>query len=199
MAGRYRIQYDYYKEPQDKKIKFIKTNFSKLVKEILSEVKSEISGAHKLKAEHILAIIYKESSGNPFATRYEPAYYKWLLGRITTDNFKYHRSAASRDTELTTRSTSYGLMQVMGQTARETGFEGTFVSELCDPEVGIYWGTLYLAKLVSKYDTIEEAIASYNAGSPRRNGAGEFVNQAYVDGVLEAVEFFSKDKTVQEV
>lgn len=31
----------------------------------------------------------------------------------------------------------WGVMQVMGGVAREVGFKGSFLTELCDPEVGI--------------------------------------------------------------
>ena len=48
-------------------------------------------------------------------------------------------------TEEIARSISWGLMQVMGQVAREHGFDGRFLSALCDPDAGVSMGCVVLA------------------------------------------------------
>ena len=121
----------------------------------------------------VFAIVMTESSGNPFAIRYEPQFYK-----------RYVLPLGLKDrTEATGRAISWGLMQVMGQVARERGFDGKYLSELCDPETGLYFGVLHLKGFFSRYGDETRAIASYNAGSPRFEG-GALVNQSYVDKVL---------------
>src|SRR5580698_9222850 len=48
-------------------------------------------------------------------------------------------------TEEIARSISWGLMQVMGQVAREHGFTELFLSSLCEPATGISVGCVVLA------------------------------------------------------
>lgn len=139
---------------------------------------SKISKIYKVDKKLIGAIVMQESSGNTCATRYED-HYRWLYKpemfakqlRVTTITEEIHQK------------TSWGLMQVMGAVAREQGFEGEMM-KLCEPEKGLTYGTKLLKKLINKYDNVEDALASYNAGSPRRNEDGTYVNQYYVDAVL---------------
>lgn len=82
---------------------------------------------------------------------------------------------------------SYGLMQIL------LGPGGPYPSvtaqELLDPYNNVTLGTQHLIGLVNRYG-IPAAIAAYNAGTPRQNSAGQYVNsrgdtmvQAYVDSV----------------
>jgi soluble lytic murein transglycosylase-like protein len=48
--------------------------------------------------------------------------------------------AAMPTTEEMAKAVSFGLMQIMGETAREFGFKGRFLTELCDPETGLEYG-----------------------------------------------------------
>ena len=75
----------------------------------------------------------------------------------------------------------------MGATARELGCDAPFLSVLCSPVVGIEYGCRYLARQLERYGSEVEAVAAYNAGSARRSG-DEFVNQSYVDKVMQARE-----------
>jgi soluble lytic murein transglycosylase-like protein len=102
--------------------------------------------------------------------RYEPTY-RWLVGD------KLNMSLTERHTQMC----SWGLMQVMGGTARELGLTG-YLSQLCDPETGVQYGCRYLRRLFERYQIWDDAIAAYNAGSPRRVGP-TYVNQGYVDKV----------------
>ena len=125
----------------------------------------------------ILAIIYRESSGNQWATRFEPNY-KYL----------YHPERfaiqTTLDTEITHQKTSWSLMQTMGVVAREHGFKEPLPS-LCQPAKAIYWGASHLANLQQRWPHLHDTISAYNQGSPRRNEAGEYENQVYVDYVVK--------------
>lgn len=140
---------------------------------------TKVSKAYNVDKDLIAAIIKKESYGDPCATRYED-HYKWLYN---PEHFAKSLQI-SKSTEEIHQKTSWGLMQVMGAVAREMGHEGHIVN-LCIPEIGLTYGTKYLKKLIKKYENIEDAIAAYNAGTPRRNETGKYTNQHYVDAVLE--------------
>lgn len=67
-----------------------------------------------------------------------------------------------------------GLMQLMPATAKEVArdnglSESPTRETLQDPETNIRLGTLHLAALTGRYDTLEEALAAYNAGSGNAN------------------------------
>ena len=125
----------------------------------------------------VRGVVCTESSGNPEATRWEPGFYdNYIKGKFPDDD--YHDEHG--------RAVSWGLMQIMGQVARERGFRGKF-NELLQPEVGLYWGCRQLNVLHARYFKKHGwagVIAAYNAGSPRKVG-GKFANQGYVDKVLK--------------
>jgi soluble lytic murein transglycosylase-like protein len=150
----------------------------------------EAADFHMHPVNLITAIVSVESSFNPSAFLHEPRFYaRYILGGM----FK-PIPPCSKETEAWARATSWGLMQVMGQVARERGFKGTFLTDLCIPVVGIYWGCEHLGYLRSRYEKthgIEGVVAAYNAGSPRKNHTGKFINQAYVEKVREAGGFKS--------
>ncbi len=128
----------------------------------------------------VAAIVQTESSGNTWATRYEPDFLKRYV-EAAPQRF----GGVSVQTERMCRATSFGPMQIMGQVARERGFTGIFLTELCDPETGLEYGCRHLAALRDRYLAqwgLDGVIAAYNAGSPRTVG-GQFVNQDYVDQV----------------
>lgn len=135
---------------------------------------NQCAAAHGLDPDLIAAFIMTESSGNPGATRFEP---KWRY---------FYRPEAMEpeeaDSEKVKQATSWGLMQVMGSVARELGYQGDLV-DLAQPQIGLEYGCLKLATLMHKY-ALHDAISSYNAGSPRQDGTGNYVNQKYVNTVL---------------
>jgi soluble lytic murein transglycosylase-like protein len=114
-----------------------------------------------------LAVIEQESSWNPWSIRYEPLFLKNYLQGPTFSSLS--------PTELQARATSWGLCQVMGQVAREFGFQGKFLSELCNPEVGLEIGAKVLA------DKLRRAKGDERQGLLRWNGGAD---ESYPDKVL---------------
>lgn len=137
---------------------------------------------HDLDPAIVYGICIQESGLNPFAVRYEP-HYRWLVR-----DRSLKPANCSDVTEQTLQRMSLGLMQVMGAVIREQGFRGWLTECLGDdPEeikLQLEIGCRHLAKGIQRWG-LEEGIAAYNAGSPRRGADGKLVNQAYVDGVME--------------
>jgi soluble lytic murein transglycosylase-like protein len=130
----------------------------------------------------IRSIIITESNGDPWAIRYEPAFKSAYLDGKTWKVF----GAVSHETEVMSRATSWGLMQVMGQVARERGFDRPFLSALCNPGIGIDYGCRQLKLFEQRYFDQHGwpgVIAAYNAGSPRFDVNGDWVNAGYVNKV----------------
>ena len=138
----------------------------------------------------ILAIIKKESEGKPWATRFEPGFYRWLSRRVTDVVVGGAEFFVTKETELICRATSYGLMQILGQVARERGFDEPYLTALCNPYLGVQYGCKQLGFLGKRHNNLLDVVASYNAGSPRRAANGEYVNQEYVNDVLVYAEKF---------
>lgn len=145
------------------------------------------AAAHKLPVALVKAVVRVESGGNPWASRYEPAFFRNHVENAQIKSV----SPCSTDTEKRLRATSFGLMQVMGQTARELGFEGPFLTALCDPATGLEYGCRYLAKQVERYRDrgLDWAVAAYNAGTARKNRDGVFLNREYVEKVRKTGGF----------
>lgn len=100
-----------------------------------------------------------------WAVRYEPAFYE-----------KYTKPMALSDTEEYTRAISYGLTQIMGETAREFGFKGKYLAELLDPAVNLQYGCQKLARCLKQHPgDVRAALNAYNGGG----------NQQYPDLVLQ--------------
>ena len=131
--------------------------------------------------ELVLGIIEAESGGDPRVARINSTYpYTMMQAK--------RPAMCSVDVERIFQKTAWGLMQVMGATARELGFED-WLSELVFPETNIRLGIEFLGRKMSQYldrDGIEGVVAAYNGGAPRRRPDGKFVNQSYVDKVMES-------------
>lgn len=113
----------------------------------------------------LAAVIHQESGGNPYAVRYEPAFLKRYLEKKTRKTIGgYVPTRCSWETEVRMRSTSFGLMQMMGQVLRERGFRGEFLTEALDPATNLKWGSEFLQTLLHKHDTAEAALLRWNGG-----------------------------------
>lgn len=136
---------------------------------------------HNLSPKLIAAIVQAESAGDQYAARYEPNW-KWFLE-------PERRRAIAKDlgitllTEEIQEATSWGLMQIMGGTARSALDYLGPLPALCEVDLGLEMGCQYFKNLCDRHGSIEEAIVSYNAGSPRKTPTGKWVNQGYLDKV----------------
>jgi soluble lytic murein transglycosylase-like protein len=115
--------------------------------------------AQSLDPALVCAVVEQESAWNPWAMRYEPAFFSKYVATLYTNN----KISA---TEAYARGFSWGLMQVMGQVARETGFDAVFLSALCEPEQGLAIGCKVLRK---KFDAMAgdttRALLAWNGGA----------------------------------
>jgi len=117
--------------------------------------------ALRLKLDPILmcAMVEQESGWDIWSIRFEPKFFsKYVAGQFTSGKITV--------TEAYSRSFSYGLLQVMGQTAREAGFDGTYLTELCDPQtnagIGCY---VFSGKLVKTKGDVTKALLLWNGGA----------------------------------
>ena len=111
--------------------------------------------AHGLE-EALVCVICEHESDNwkQYAVRYEPAFYD-----------RYVKDIKLSQTEKTMRATSFGLMQVMGQVAREFGFEGQFLTELLDPVFGLEYACRKLEQCMDRANSdVRTALLFYNGG-----------------------------------
>jgi soluble lytic murein transglycosylase-like protein len=123
----------------------------------------------------LAAIVAQESGGDTWAMRYESAYtYLWDVelnapfhGGLDPAKFPAP-DYVSGMTEWMGQKTSFGCCQVMGAVARQQGFAGKFLTELCDPAIGIDQGAQLLAKQLERYKSNAtpqaDAVSAYNAG-----------------------------------
>lgn len=140
----------------------------------LKEMVEDVASRYELDPFLVGAIVYIESGGNPLAMRYE-SHYRWLVKDAERP------LTCTADTEQILQKCSFGLMQMMGAVARERGLKG-WMTELFDPELNLEIGCRHLARFFHRYEVMDDAVASYNAGSPRKKD-GKYVNQGYVDKV----------------
>jgi len=125
----------------------------------LLTIARKTAAAQALDPALVCAVVEQESSWNPWAMRYEPAFFTKYVASLYTNN----KVSAS---EAYARGFSWGLMQVMGQVARESGFDALFLSALCDPEQGLAVGCRVLRK---KFDVVgadtTRALLAWNGGA----------------------------------
>lgn len=118
-------------------------------------------GKYHLDPAMICAVCEQESSWNPWASRFEPAF-----------EARYIKPAipAMPTTAELEEAMSFGLMQVMGEVAKEFGFQGTDYPRLCDPDTGVDFGCRKLLRCFSIHGADENGLLAYNGGSNRLYG-----------------------------
>lgn len=141
------------------------------------DVLSLIAAKHGLNPMLIASIIQTESSGNRYCLRYESNWKYFVTPELFAKTL-----GLTADTEIETQKFSYGLMQLMGSIARELGHVGP-MGMLFDVQLNLDLGCKKVSQCVRKYQKLNDAVASYNAGSARYTD-GKLVNQEYVDRVM---------------
>jgi soluble lytic murein transglycosylase-like protein len=121
----------------------------------LTAVARDAATRHSLDPALVCAVIEQESAWDPHAIRYEPGF-----------RLRYVAPLRLPPSEEIARSISWGLMQVMGQVAREHEFSGKFLSALCDPATGIEIGCRVLtAKLAGARGDLARGLQLWNGGA----------------------------------
>lgn len=127
----------------------------------------------------MLAICDTESSFRPWVMKFEPAWQNFYkpdeVSRIL---------GIDKPTEIQLQMFSYGLMQVMGGTARGLGYLD-YLPKLLDPQASIHYGCLLMRQLKKRFTQATEAdlISAYNYGHPANLSDGTYRNQIYVSKV----------------
>ena len=109
----------------------------------------------------ILRMLYK-TDYRQYVEKYAEKYgvEKELLYAVIKVESKFNPNAISK-------SKAKGLMQIMDSTAKEIAQKNNIEltdENILDPEINIEIGTIYLSQLIEKYNSVELAIAAYNAG-----------------------------------
>jgi soluble lytic murein transglycosylase-like protein len=141
----------------------------------------------------VKAIIEVESGWDETSFKFEKSLYEKYIQK--PDSFKVV-APETIDTTLVLLSSSMGLMQILGSTARSIGFNQR-LSDLFKPEINIDVGCRYLSMLWKNYYSkygIKGVISAYNGGKPLVNDDWTFVNQPYIDKVLLAMKQYNGGK-----
>ena len=133
------------------------------------------------------AVAITESSLDPKAYRYEPAFWDRYL--------KDKPEWKDKDPKLV--SASHGLMQLMWPTATMLGFSGTTAEDLQDPLTNIMLGAKLIRRLLDKsiaerysdkfywLSPLQIALAQFNGGKTKNPADdGSLRNQKYVRRVM---------------
>ena len=118
----------------------------------------------------VLAVVAQESGGNPWLSRYEPGFFARYIDKsaihIVVQEFcRKAPYTVSFETELRERATSRGLMQILGQVAREQGFLEP-IPKLHDAPTGLQWGCKFLRKCLDRNNgDTRRALLRWNGGS----------------------------------
>lgn len=139
---------------------------------------------YEINPQLIAGIVFVESGGNPFAARFEPKFYDKVKALPSLSG--YVPKNCSLETEKIMRSTSFGLMQIMGETGRIRGYRGEFLTGLLDVETNLDIGVGFFAELLKGSDDTRVALFRYNAG-PGAKYPGVKAND-YPSKVLAAIE-----------
>jgi soluble lytic murein transglycosylase-like protein len=144
-------------------------------KQQLIDLAEMAAQAHGLDPVLVKAVCHHESGNwNPWAIRYEPAFYERYIHSMST---------LKSETEKRGRAFSYGLTQIMGQTAREFGFGGDYLTELLDPRINLEYGCRKLARCLKNTNgDMRKALLQYNGGG----------NLAYPDIVMRLMKQYTR-------
>lgn len=132
--------------------------------------------AFRIDCNLIRAVIMIESSGNPTAVRFESHWHLYNCPQAYSEKL-----GITREEEERMQATSWGLMQVMGATARDLGLTDN-IEMLNVPQIGVFYGCKKLKQLFQRYPDEDQVVSAYNQGNARMAN-GMFCNQRYVDKI----------------
>jgi soluble lytic murein transglycosylase-like protein len=123
------------------------------------------AAAHGLDPALICAICEQESAWNPWAFRYEPAFFTHYIQPMVDAGTIPAVPGISAGTEARARAFSWGLMQVMGEVAREHGFIDASLASICNPATAVDVGCrVFAAKLDAANGDTNRALQLWNGG-----------------------------------
>jgi soluble lytic murein transglycosylase-like protein len=120
------------------------------------QIAMKYAAAHLLDSALLAAVCEQESGWNPFAVRYENGFLHEYVKPV---------NPVSPTTLEVTKAMSFGLMQIMGLTAMEFGWRGYYLTQLCDPEIGMEFGCRKLRHCLDLHSDRNVALLAYNGGS----------------------------------
>jgi len=133
-----------------------------------SEKIAKYAAKHAVPAHVVIGMVAQESAGVPTAVRVEPGFWRRygaaMIRRAAGTRNKYD-DKWMRFWMLA--SCSYGLMQVIYQTALEAGYELQYPTDLCDPDLGLDAGCKIFRKCLDRAD------GRTYGGLMRYNGGGD--------------------------
>ncbi len=151
------------------------------LKKAIYNLAEENAISFKLDVNLVKAIIYQESyltvknwKEAIIAVRYEPAFYDRYIMNQTLVGYIPKNFPPSGGTERRARAFSFGLMQIMGQTAREHNFDRPYLSQLIYPATNIYYGCKILASKIRVQGSEDLGIRAYN-GNPKSDRTAEYL------------------------
>jgi hypothetical protein len=134
-------------------------------KDDLIAIARKIATQHHLDAEVVCGMCERESTWDPWSIRYEDGFYTRYIEKMIASH------QLTDPTEEHARAFSWGLMQVMGEVAREMGYTGP-LAQLCEPATGIEVGCRALAhKIATNQGAIADALQAYNGGANKNYAA----------------------------
>ena len=142
----------------------------------------------------VAAVICQESQGNRWAGRIEQKSKLWLtlFGRSRAQLAGWTPAPGQLPElwdEQCWRASSWGYMQVLGETARVLGFKGQYLGELYDPAVNIRYGCAWLGRCLRRARislTSGDKILEYNSALLFYNGGADKDYPAKVRGHISS-------------
>lgn len=134
----------------------------------------------------VCSVIEHESSWDPWAVRYESGFYQRYVSPMQ----------GLTDTEKNLRSTSFGLLQIMGQTARELGYDAKWLTGLLDPPDGLMMGCRKLKRCLANNEKVTDGKvdkqATINAALLAYNGGGDATYPTHALAAYSKYEYLNK-------
>tara|TARA_R110000824_G_scaffold175730_2_gene354468 strand:+ start:165 stop:665 length:501 start_codon:yes stop_codon:yes gene_type:complete len=149
------------------------------------EILSEVAPRYAISPALLAGLVLTESSGNPWAIRPEPGfwrrYYKGIKALVegtkskADDRWLRYPDIAS---------CSYGLCQIMLPVAWENGFRARFPTELLDPKINVELGAKILSNHTKRSRSITGGLLRYNGGGDPQ------YPQRVLDNAAEVADLF---------
>lgn len=138
----------------------------------------------------VYSIIWQESVGEVAAYRFEPAFHQRIVEiprRLMSGHTPNIGTLPTLASEKILRASSFGLMQILGETARSIlQWKGQYLTELLEPGLNIELGCKLLRKLYGDGEIVRGSKA-YDRMLTRYNGSSAYISA--INGVLDERRF----------